>query len=385
MIVRTPLALVLSLAAAVPLHAQRFAAVDAAVRAGITAGIYPGAVVVIGRSDTVLYAKGYGRFTWDRRAAVPDPKTTLWDIASLSKVVGTASAAAVLVDQGRLALDAPVSRYLPAFTGGGKESVTVRMLLDHTSGLPAWAPIARNAHGTDDAQAYLFSVPLARVPGAVAEYSDLNAILAGLVVSQAASAPLDQAVQETVLDPLGMTATRYRPVAADRTRTVPTRKHDQPISGLVNDDNARAFDGVAGHAGIFSTGLDLARFAQGWLKDRTVAKLSWLVPSTMEAFAQRSTNSGSRALGWDTPHLPDDGGPSLYGRCATSTTIGHTGWTGTALWLDRSADLFVVLLTNRSYAPRRPTKSFEQIRQVRAKVSDAARRGAIGECRPGLL
>lgn len=382
---RARLSFLFALVGVVPLSAQRFAAVDAAVRAGISAGIYPGAVVVIGRSDTVLYAKGYGRFTWDRHAPVPDPKTTLWDIASLSKVVGTASAAAVLVDQGRLALDAPVSRYLPAFTGGGKESVTVRMLLDHTSGLPAWAPIARNARSPDDALAYLLGVPLARRPGTVAEYSDLNAILAGLVVSQAAAVPLDQAVQETVLNPLGMTATRYRPMAADRTRTVPTRQNDRPVSGLVNDDNARAFDGVAGHAGIFSTGLDLARFAQGWLRDRTIAHLSWLVPSTMEAFAQRSSNSGTRALGWDTPHAPDDGGPSLYGRCATPTTIGHTGWTGTALWLDRSADLFVVLLTNRSYAPRRPTRSFEQIRQVRAKVSDAARRGAIGECRPGLL
>ena len=362
------------------LPAQRFAAVDAAVVAGIRQGTYPGAVVVVGRGDSVLYAKGYGHITWNTRDRRPSPATTLWDLASLSKVVGTASSAAVLVDRGRLDLDAPVHSYLPEFTGGAKDSVTVRMLLNHTSGLPAWAPIWRMAVTPADAETALYSIPLSRSPGLQAEYSDLNALLMGLVVSRVAGAPLDAFARDAVFAPLGMGMTMYQPEAADRTRAMPTRKSDGRAKlGIVNDENARAFNGVAGHAGIFSTGLDLARFAQAWLTDVTKAHLAWLTPPTLAEFIARSSNSGSRALGWDTPRVATDGGPSLYGRCATSGTVGHTGWTGTALWIDPSADLFVILLTNRSYAPRNPTASFEQMRLVRARVSDAARR-ALGGC-----
>ncbi|MES2305050.1 MAG: serine hydrolase domain-containing protein [Gemmatimonadota bacterium] len=370
-----------------PLSAQRatrgrkFAEIDLAILDGIRQGTYPGAVVVVGRGDSILYAKGYGRITWRTIDRKPDPATTLWDLASLSKVVGTASAAAVLVDQGRLQLDAPVSRYLPEFSGGAKDSVTVRMLLNHTSGLPAWAPIWRMSRTPDEARAALYSIPLVRAPGLHAEYSDLNALLVGLVVSKVSGTSLDAFARDAVFAPLGMGMTMYQPEAADRTRAVPTRKsEEQSKRGIVNDENARAFDGIAGHAGIFSTGLDLARFAQGWLTDSTQTRLAWLHPIVREEFLTRSPNGGSRALGWDTPREANDGGPSLYGRCATSGTVGHTGWTGTALWIDPAADLFVILLTNRSYAPRNPAASFEQIRLIRARVSDAARR-ALGGCK----
>lgn len=362
-------------------RSRKFAAVDAAVLAGIRQGTYPGAVVVIGRGDRVLYAKGYGHITWKTADRRPDPANTLWDLASLSKVVGTASSAAVLVDQGRLELDAPVHRYLPEFAGGAKDSVTVRMLLNHTSGLPAWAPIWRMAHTPDEARAALYSIPLEHPPGERSEYSDLNALLMGLVVSQVSGESLDAFARDAVFAPLGMGMTMYQPEAADRTRAVPTRKRDGVANiGIVNDENARAFSGVAGHAGLFSTGMDLARFAQGWLTDVTRSQLSWLNPTTVEEFLARSPGSGSRALGWDTPHTAEDGGSSLYGRCATSGTVGHTGWTGTALWIDPAANLFVILLTNRSYAPRRPAASFEQMRIVRARVSDAARK-ALGGCK----
>ncbi|MES2123452.1 MAG: serine hydrolase domain-containing protein [Gemmatimonadota bacterium] len=382
MIRAVPLLLALSLSLApANLPAQRFAAVDAAVLRGIRQGTYPGAVVVVGRGDRVLYAKGYGHITWNTRDKRPSPETTLWDLASLSKVVGTASSAAVLVDQGRLDLDAPVNRYLPEFVGDGKDGVTVRMLLNHTSGLPAWAPIWRMAETPEAAESALMVIPLARPPGAQAEYSDLNALLMGLVVSRVAGAPLDAFARDAVFAPLGMGMTMYQPEPADRTRAVPTSKRDGAAkTGIVNDENARAFNGVAGHAGIFSTGLDLARFAQAWLTDSNKAHLAWLTPGTLEEFITRSSNSGSRALGWDTPRVATDGGPSLYGRCATLGTVGHTGWTGTALWIDPGADLFVILLTNRSYAPRNPAASFEQMRLIRAAVSDAARK-ALGGCK----
>jgi CubicO group peptidase (beta-lactamase class C family) len=361
------------------LSAQSFAALDAAVQQGITAGIYPGAVVVVGRANMILYSKGYGRFTWVRSSTVPDPATSLWDLASITKVVGTTTAAAVLVDEGRLDLDAPVSSYLPEFRGNGKDRVTVRMLFDHTSGMPAYASLWREASTRDEALRRLFSVPLVQQPGLSAHYSDLNAMLAGLVVEKVSGERLDIFANSAVFRPLGMSATTYRPAPRDRTRVVPSATfRGRPVAGVVNDQNARVLGGVAGHAGLFSTGLDLARFAQGWLRDSTQASLPWLAPATLSRFFERTAASGSRALGWDTPENTDTS-VSMYGHCATATTVGHTGWTGTALWLDRSQDLFVVFLTNRSYAPRRPKQSFTELKLVRAKVSDAAR-AAVGTC-----
>jgi CubicO group peptidase (beta-lactamase class C family) len=362
------------------LPAQGFAAIDAAVQQGIAKGIFPGAVVVVGRGDTILYSKGYGRFTWNRRSNIPDPATSLWDLASVTKVVGTTTSAAVLVDEGRLDLDALVSSYIPEFNGTGKNRVTVRMLFDHTSGLPPYASLWREAASAPEALRHLFSVPLERQPGLSAHYSDLNAMLAGLVVERVAGERLDVFADSAVFKPLGMRATTYQPSTRDRTRVVPTSMfRGRPVAGVVNDQNAKILGGVAGHAGLFSTGIDLAHFAQGWLRDSTRASAPWLAPATLTRFFERTATSGSRALGWDTPENSDTG-ISMFGRCATATTIGHTGWTGTALWLDRSQDLFVVFLTNRSYAPRTPKQSFTQLKLVRAKVSDAAR-SAVGNCK----
>ncbi len=360
--------------------AQRFAAIDAAIRHGINLGIYPGAVVVVGRSDTILYSKGYGRYTWSSRSSMPDPSRSLWDLASLSKVVATTSAVAVLVDQGRLDLDAPVQHYLPEFVGPGKDEVTVRMLLNHTSGLPPDSPLYR-ADSPRSALARLYSVPLERPAGESMKYSDLNAILAGLIVEQVSGQPLDTYADSVVFGPLGMKTTTYNPAPALRPRAVPTaRWRGAPVAGVVNDQNARILGGVAGHAGVFSTGLDLARFAQSWLKDSTANdSTAWLARGTMAEFLQHSPTSGTRVLGWDTPNPPGSDKPSLFGQCATTTTIGHTGWTGTELWLDPAQNLFVVLLTNRSYDPRSAWRSFLELSAIRARVADIVRQ-SLGLC-----
>lgn len=378
-----PLLLLLVVAAS-SLHAQSspaFRAVDAAVEEGIRLGTYPAAVVVVGRRDSVLHAKGFGHFTWSNGTSRPDPRTSLWDIASLSKVVATASAVATLVQRGQLDLEAPVSRYLTDFAGGSKDQVTVRMLLDHTSGLPAYSPIHRGQPTLAAARSKVLTVPLTRTPGREALYSDLNAMLAAMVVESAAGAPFADVTRREVFEPLGMRATLWKLPSPDQTRAVPTaRVSGRSIGGVVNDLNARTLGGVAGHAGVFSTGLDLGRFAQSWLRALgTPEATTWLTTATATRFTERGLTSGTRALGWDTPNLsPDDGGPALYGWCATSTTLGHTGWTGTLLWLDPASDIFVVFLTNRSYAPRNEKRSFDQIRMIRAKVSDAAR-SAVGK------
>ena len=335
-----------------------------------------------GRADTILYAGAFGHFTWSKNSPTPDPSMTRWDVASLTKIVATSSAIAVLLQQHRVDLDVPVSRYLPEFSGGRKNDVTVRMLLNHTSGMPAYARLWQSARTAAEARAALFSVPLQRTPGASAEYSDLNAMLAGLIVERVSGDPLARFADSAVFQPLGMLSTRYRPTVTEKTSAAPTgRFHGRPVSGVVNDRNAAVLGGVSGHAGVFSTGLDLARFAQAWLK-AAAGHGDWLKRTTVAEFLAHSATSGTRVLGWDTP-LPTGGSKeSLYGRCATKSTYGHTGWTGTEMWIDPAQDLFVVFLTNRSFAPTNPRDSFVELKEVRAKVADAVR-AAVGDCAGG--
>ena len=359
-----------------PAAAQQWASVDQAVLQGIQKRTYPGAVVVVGRSDTVLYARGYGHTAWSSRSGRPEPASTLWDLASLTKVVATASSAMILVDQGDLDLDSPVDRYLPEFVGPGKDMVTVRMLLDHTSGLRPWAPLYRQAD-RDAALAVLFGEPLQRAPGQSARYSDLNAILLGLVVERAGGEPLDVLSAQRVFGPLGMTSTHFKVSPSDRPQTAPSRLAGRtPVAGVVNDDNARRLGGVAGHAGVFSTGQDLARFAQAWLRATITGTATWVSPETVRLFTERSPKSGTRALGWDTP---DTSTTSSFGSLANPAVLGHTGWTGTSLWLDPKQDLFVVLLTNRTLSPR-GNRSLRDIKLVRSALSDAVRRAAGPAC-----
>lgn len=367
-----------------PTAAQSFAELDAAVIEGITRGLYPGAVVVVGRRDSVLYARGYGHFTWDPASPVPGPDSTLWDIASISKVVGTASAAMRLVDAGRLRLDAPVRHYLPRFSGGLKNLVTVRMLLDHTSGLRSFVPFYRRARTRTRALRRIYAEPLVRPPGQTSEYSDLNAILLGLVVERLSGMSLDAYVTRQVFRPLEMRQTMYRPGSKLRPRIVPSgiwRGH--PVAGAVMDQNAVALGGVAGHAGVFSTGLDLARFAQAWLKGGIGPLGRWVQPGTVRTFLSRGANSGPRLLGWDTPEYnPDE--PSVFGTLISSAAYGHTGFTGTELWIDPVRDLFLVFLTNRTFDPK-VNDSLYELRLVRATVSDAALRLVPHACDQQLV
>lgn len=379
------LALRASLLATLALHSVQaqtsHSALDRAVEAGIARRTFPAAVVIVGRADTILHARGYGSYTWSGDTRRPDPAWSLWDVASLTKVTATASAVAVLVDRNLLDLESTVSRYVPQFHGDGKDSVTVRMLLDHTSGLPAWAPLGSRDTASTAAYAKLFEIGLRRPPGEAPVYSDLNAILAGMVIERVSGRTLEDFTRNAVFGPTGMHASGWQPMPADKLRAVPTDVHfdGAPYFGEVQDANARALGGVAGHAGVFATGMDLAHFAQSWLRGIGGRDSSWVRPETMARFLERSTTSDTRALGWDTPLLvTNDGKPPLYGACATPSTFGHTGYTGTLLWIDPENDLFVVFLTNRSYQATR--NSMSEMREIRAAVSDAARKLAGANC-----
>ena len=351
-----------------PLSAQAFDGVSRAAARGVTRRVYPGAVVVVGRPDSVLFSRGFGRLTWAAQAARPSPDSTWWDVASLTKVIGTTGVAARFVDQGLLDLDAPVSRYLPACTGGERSLVTVRMLLDHTSGLPAFIALWQVTAVPGDVIARICIEPLRRTPGTGPEYSDLNAILLGAVLEALGGSPLDVLVRREVITPLGLTHTSFGADPSARGRTAPTTSEGHVRSGTVNDPNAAYLGGVAGHAGLFSTAADLARVARVWLGQGTLDGVVWVSAGTIQRFLQPSPHAGTRLLGWDTPDLSGPE-PSSFGRHPDAGTYGHTGWTGTQMWIDPARNLYVVFLTNRAYEPR-VRQTFQAMRRIRAGVAD---------------
>ena len=241
-------------AASVGMSADRLETIDRLVRRGITAGGYPGASVIIGRRGYSVFEKGYGRLGWTSGNAAVVPDESIYDLASLTKVVGTATAAMILYDEGRLELDAPVSRYLPSFSGGDKDNVTVRQLLTHTSGLPAGRDLRRLANGAWEARTLVMSAPLACRPGACQIYSDLGADVLGFTIEAIAGQGLDSFLMERVFTPLGMNDTHFRPDLAQRDRIAPTEvssPRGYPLRGEVHDETAWALGGVAGHAGLF--------------------------------------------------------------------------------------------------------------------------------------
>ncbi|MDH3495321.1 MAG: beta-lactamase family protein [Gemmatimonadota bacterium] len=354
--------------------AQDPAAIDRAVRDGIGAGVFPGAVVVIGTADTVLYAQGYGHFTWSDQTPVPHPDSTLFDLASVTKVVATTTAAMLLVDRGSLALPAPVSSYLPGFLGAGKDAVTVRHLLEHRSGLRAFLRLDTLARDAAQARQFVLAEPLRWPAGTHVEYSDLNAMLLSWVIEAVAGTSLDSFVTREILEPLGMRDARFRPPRALRARIMPVgRWRGHAIAGELHDQNAVRLGGVSGHAGLYATGSDLARFAQFMLRrGRTVSGQQLVRGGVVDAFVRRGP--GHRALGWE---MRDTTGSDNTGRLLSSATYGHTGFTGTSLWIDPERDVFVVLLTNRVFAPR-AGRSISRLKVVRGEVADAAARLRCG-------
>jgi len=361
------------------LQASLGGVLDPIVQNGIRDGIYPGAAVVVGRRDTILYARGYGRFTWSASSAAVSADSTFWDLASLTKVVATTPAMMLLVQRGRVDLDAPVVRYVPEFNSPGTGSITVRHLLTHTSGLRATLPLKDAPDSATALAMVLATVPVAPV-GSRMVYSDLNAILLGEIVRRAGGLPLDAFVAREVYAPLGLEQQMlFRPPKRLERRTAPTGLwHGHAIAGVVNDPNAAKLGGVAGHAGLFSTASALARYAQFMLREGTPV----LNPATVRQFtaiavpARRGTSA--RTLGWEA--LPTGEDVSSAGTLLGPRSYGHTGWTGTSLWIDPDRDLFVLLLTNRAFDPK-VRGSFTKLKEVRGRVADAAVRAVDGLAR----
>jgi CubicO group peptidase (beta-lactamase class C family) len=350
---------------------------DPIVLNGIQRGAYPGAALVIGRGDTILFSKGYGRLTWTGSSARVDPDGTIYDLASLTKVIVTTSAIMLLVERGRVDLDAPVARYIPEFAA----PITVRQLLTHTSGLRADLSDSE-LKATPDSAALIRRV-LAEAPrwppGSRVVYSDLNAILLGEIVRHVTGEGLDGFAMRELLAPLGLSTTTFRPSPRLRPRIAPTGVwRGRPVAGVVNDPSAAKLGGVSGNAGLFGSAADVARFAQFMLRAGALPDGRRLLRGeTVRRFTARAVDPGgrgeARALGWQV--VPTGETVSSAGTLFGPHSYGHTGWTGTSLWIDPDRDLFVVLLTNRAYAPR-ARRSFTLLKEVRGRVADAAARAS---------
>lgn len=353
--------------ASVGMSPERLEIIDRVLREGIRAGGFPGAAVVVGRRGAAVWKKGFGTQGWGIGSPSVSTDRTIYDLASLTKVIATTTAAMILYDEGRLQLDSKVANYLPGFEGRWKDEVTVRLLLEHRGGLPAGRDLWRIAATPVEARRAVIETPLAYRPGRYFEYSDLGADLLGMVVETVAGVPLNLFLQQRVFRPLGMYDTGFLPPDSVHDRVAPTEvspPRGYPLQGQVHDENAYALGGVAGHAGLFGTADDLAVFAQMMLNGGVYNGMRIVSDSTVRLFTQRA--AGSRALGWEMAEGRHGAGAYL-----SPAAYGHVGFTGTSIWIDPQRDMFVILLTNRVHAAR-ARRPATVIADVRSDLADAA-------------
>lgn len=352
----------------------RFAAVYRILGDAIASGAFPGCAFGVLAEGKVTLSDALGRFTYEPSSPHVMAQT-MFDVASLTKVVATTAAAMLLYQRGCLDLDMPVAELLPGFIvgrppGNHARHVKLRHLLAHNSGLPGHVEFFRRERNPGLLLRACLGLPLEAEPGARSEYSDPGFILLGKALEVETRESLQHWVAREVFEPLGMAATGYNPPRAARHAIAPTEDdtvlRQRVIQGEVQDENAWVLKGVAGHAGIFSNAPDLLRFAQAILDSNADgAKPGLFEAATLDRFAERQAPEGSsRALGWDTPSEN-----SSAGRYFSPRSIGHLGYSGCSIWIDRDAGVAAVLLTNRTW----PDRKSQAIREVRPAFHNAIR------------
>ena len=351
---------------------SRLAVLDPVISEAIAQQQIPGAVLIIGHDGQVVYRKAYGsRAIEPRREAMT--LDTVFDCASLTKVLATTPAILQLWEQGKFRMNDPVAKYLPEFGQNGKQDITLRQLLVHYSGLAPDLDLTKSWEGKEMAYRIAFEAPPERAPGAAFSYSDINFVVLGALVERLSGESLDQYAAKHIFGPLGMKQTRFLPPPSWLARIVPTEEDENHhlLRGVVHDPTARRMGGVAGHAGVFSTADDLALFAQalldggrGVLTSATIAK--------MTAPQQPVNGTALRGFGWDI----DSPLSSNRGELLPVGGYGHTGFTGTSLWIDPSTKTYIVLLTNAVHMNAvhinvLPTKEKGSAVSLRTKVATA--------------
>jgi CubicO group peptidase (beta-lactamase class C family) len=346
---------------------------DKIVKTAIEEAVAPGVTIAVGRNGHIAYMKGYGYIDWNQPGSPKADTNTLYDLASLTKVIATTTLAMILEETGQLDISRTVVSYLPEFNSPEKAQITVKQILTHSGGLEAGANIYATARGREQ---YLYQInarPLEYAPGSNMIYSDWDMILLQLVMERITGKTLDVLANEKIFRPLGMIDTQFQPPIALRPRIAPTQVDEARgglLWGTVHDENAWAIGGVAGHAGLFSTAKDLALFSMMILNGGEGANGVRIVkPATIARWTARQGKESTRALGWDSPE-----GGSSAGQFFSPWSFGHTGFTGTSIWIDPEKDLFVVVLTNRV----NPTRSNNRHVQLRRDVADAVQQSVLG-------
>jgi len=349
---------------------NKFEAVDSIINASIADTAFPDAVLLVQKDGRIIHEKAFGYYTYDPSSGKVSVNT-MYDMASLTKVIATTTATMICYDRGLFKLDDKVAKYLPKFGVNGKENVTIRNLLVHDSGM---MPDIRSYKAYDSVENKeqavmneIFNDSLVYPTGTKMVYSDLNFILMGKIIEKLTGTTLDKFCEKNIFRPLGMESTMFNPPKSLVKRIAPTEidnywRH-RLIRGTVHDETSQLLGGVAGHAGLFSTAGDLAKLLQMLLQKGIYHGRRYIKASTVEMFVKKQSDLSSRALGWDvkSPHY------SSAGKLFSDVSYGHTGFTGTSVWTDPTRNLILIFLTNRVY----PTRDNLKILRVRPKVSNA--------------
>lgn len=360
-----------------------FTQVDKLIEDGIRSQAFPSAVLVVGNSKGIIYQNAYGRLTYGEESEATTIRT-IYDMASVTKVIATTAAIMQLYDAGKIDLNAPAYNYIPEFNNNGKNDITVFNLLVHNSGLTAWTPFYQdpNMDSPQKVKDAIYNCTKEYETGSRTLYSDYNAFLLGEIVERISGLKLDQFCKENIFNKLNMSDTYFLVPMSEDYRIAPTENdtywRNQLLVGYVHDELAAILEGVSGNAGLFSTGPDLFKFMQMMLNngrftdERRMSPLplqdTMFTNTTVELFTSKATGLGyanTRALGWETKPEPTKYPPAC-GNKFSSNCFGHTGYTGTSVWCDREKDLVVIFLTNRVY----PTRSSEEVRSIRPKLHD---------------
>jgi CubicO group peptidase (beta-lactamase class C family) len=334
---------------------------------------FPGCAISIGYRGKLIFEQSFGHFTYDLLSSKVEVNS-IFDLASVTKVVATTTTAMILYDQGRLNLDQKVIEILPEFNGGEKNKVTIRHILTHTSGLPGWIRFYLELEGKERIVQEICNTELINDPGTTYVYSDLGMILMQKLLETIAQKPLDQLVQDYITTPLNMNRTFYNPDSVLISQIVPTEIsewHKKLVHGFVHDENTYVMGGISGHAGLFSTVQDLSVFCQMYLNGGVYDNKRIIKAETINLFTSRQdiVEGSTRALGWDTRSEEY----SMAGDYMSMGAFGHSGFTGTTVWIDPENQAFIVLLSNRVY----PTRENRKISGVRPIVHNYAMKSIL--------
>ncbi len=345
---------------------NRFSEADSIVERGITEKAYPGAVLLVGNSNGIMYRKAYGRFTYDLNSPAVET-SSIFDLASVTKVVATTTATMLCIDRKLFDLDDKVAEYIPEFGAQGKDKVTIRNLLLHNSGLRAFDTYYKKYKQPEQVLAAIYDDTLVYTTGSKTTYSDLGIITLGKLIERVTGKGLDVFCTEEIFLPLGMDSTFFNPPVSFKKNIMPTEYDDywrnRQLQGEVHDEAASLLGGVAGHAGLFATAEDIAQLLILLLNKGMMHDQKLIEDATVTMFTSRQSVESTRGLGWDTKSETK----SSAGNRFSMQSFGHTGYTGTSVWTDKENDIFVVFLTNRVY----PTRNNLKLSEIRPQLHDA--------------